>query len=62
MCTVWKIHHFSISQIVREINFEDSLSAKIAILTDLEALNFDICAFFHFLKAEINQKLRFRVS
>ena len=35
-----KSHNFSVTQILREINFEDSLSAKSAILTHLEAINF----------------------
>ena len=43
-----------IIQILREINFEDSRSAKSAILTRLEALNFNFHEFLHFLKAEIN--------
>ena len=34
--TVWKFHDFSITQILREINFGDSRSAKSAILTYLE--------------------------
>ena len=55
MCTVWKFHDFSITQILREINFGDSRSAKSAILTHLEALNFDFYEFLHFLKAEFNQ-------
>ena len=38
--TVWKFHDFSITQILREIKFEESRSAKSAILTHLEALNF----------------------
>ena len=33
LCTVWKFHNFSIRQILREINFWDSRSAKSAILT-----------------------------
>ena len=37
---------FSISQILREINFGDSKTAKSAILTLLEALNFDFYEFF----------------
>ena len=53
--TVWKFHDFSIIQILREINFEDSCSAKLAILTHFEALNFDYYEFLHFLKAEIYQ-------
>ena len=39
--TVWKFHDFSIIKILREINFEDSRSAQLAILPHLEALNFD---------------------
>ena len=39
--TVWKFHHFSITQIFCEIKFGDSGSAKSAILPHLEALNFD---------------------
>ena len=37
MCldTVWKFHDFSITQILREINFWDSTGAKSAILTHL---------------------------
>ena len=53
--TVWKLHDFSITQILREINFEDSRSAKSAILTDLEALNFDFHEILHFFRAEIYQ-------
>ena len=55
MTTVWKFQKFSITQILREINFRDSRSAKSTILTHLEALNFDFYAFLHFLKAEIYQ-------
>ena len=39
--TVWKFQDFSVTQILREINFGDFRSAKYAILTHLEALNFD---------------------
>ena len=46
---MWKSHNFAITHILREINFEDSSSAKSAILINFEALNFD--EFFHFLKA-----------
>ena len=47
-----KFLDFSISQILREINLGDSRSAKSAILTHLEAMNFE---FLHFLKAETHQ-------
>ena len=53
--TVWKFHDFFIIQILREINFEASWSAKSAILPHLEALNFDLYDFLHFLKAVIDQ-------
>ena len=48
--TVWKFHDFSITQILREINFGDCTSYKSAIL---KALNFNFCEFLHFLKADI---------
>ena len=51
---MWKFHDFSITLILREINFGDSRSAKSTILTHLEALNFDFHAFSH-LNAEIDQ-------
>ena len=38
----------SLDKILREINFGDSRSAKSAILTHLEALNFDFYEFFAF--------------
>ena len=44
-----------IIQILREIKFEDSQSAKSAILRHLEALNFDYYKFLHFLKAAFYQ-------
>ena len=53
--TVWKVHDFSITQILREINFGDSTSAKSAILTHLDVLNFAFYEILHFLKAEIYQ-------
>ena len=52
---MWKFHDFSITQILREINFVDYGSAKSAISTHLKALNFDIPEFLQFLKAEIYQ-------
>ena len=38
--TLWKFHDFPIIQILREISFEDSRSAKSAILTQLEGSEF----------------------
>ena len=43
------------TKILREINFGDSRSAKSAILTNSEALNFDFYEIVQFLKAEIYQ-------
>ena len=57
---MWKFHDFSITQILREINFGDSKSAKSAILTHLEALNYDFIEFLHFWEAEIDQNNKFR--
>ena len=48
-------HNFYITQILREIKFRDSRSEKSAILTNLEALNFEFYEFLHYLKAEIYQ-------
>ena len=49
---MWKFQGFSITQILREINLGDSRGAKSAILTHLEALNFDVNEIFHFLNVE----------
>ena len=53
--TEWKFHDFCIIQFLRELNFENSRSAKSAIFTHLEAPNFDFYEFFHILKAAIYQ-------
>ena len=58
--TVWKYHDFSITQILREINFGDSRSENSAILTHLETLNFDFLTFLQLCKAEIYQINQFR--
>ena len=47
---MWKCDDFSIMQILREINFEDSQGAKSAILTHKEGLNFVIHDFFALFK------------
>ena len=53
--TMWKFHDFSITQIVREINFREFRHAKSAISTRLEALNFDFHEFLHFLNPDFYQ-------
>ena len=57
---MWIFHNFSITRILREINIGDSKSAKTAILTHLEALNFNFREVLHFLKAEMYQNHIFR--
>ena len=60
LCVMSKVHEFSITQILRETNFGDFRSAKSAISTHLEALNFDFNQFLNFVKAENDQKTKFR--
>ena len=55
MFTVWKFHDFSVTQILREISFEDSGGAKSAVFAILEALNFDFYDFSHFLNVKITK-------
>ena len=61
-CTVWKFHDFSITQILREIKFEDSRSAKSTIFTHLEALNFDFMHFCTLRSMKLTKNSKFRVS
>ena len=58
--TVWKFHDFSITQILRDINFWILEFQKFAIFTHSEALNFDFHEFLHLLKAETYQIAQFR--
>ena len=46
---------FLLFRILREINFGDFRSAKLAIFTRSEALNLDFDDFLHFSKAYIYQ-------
>ena len=50
LLTVWNFQDFCITEILREINFVNSRSAKSVILTQLGALNFDFYEFLHFLR------------
>ena len=50
LLTVWKFHDFSITHILREINFWDPRSAKSAILAHLETLNFVFLGIFAFFE------------
>ena len=53
--SVVKFHDFTITQILREINSRDSRSAKFAILTHSEYLNFEILELLHFYEADVYQ-------
>ena len=53
--TMWKFHNYSIAQILREISYRGFWSAKSAILTHFETLNFDFYEFSYHLKAESYQ-------
>ena len=53
MASQCEIYSFSVTQILREINFGGLRSAKSAVFAILEAQNFDFYEFLHFLKAEI---------
>ena len=59
---MWQFHDFSIAQILREIKFGDSGSAKFAIFTYLEALNFDFYALLHFLRLKLTNSTKFTAS
>ena len=50
---IWNLQNFSVTQILREIKVSESRDSKYAILTLLEALNFDYFEILPFLKAEI---------
>ena len=52
---MWKYHDSSLTQILREINFEESRSTKSAILAHSETRKADFHEFLHFLKAVIYQ-------
>ena len=53
---MWKFHDFSITQILREINFGDSIRrTKSAIFTHFEALKLHFSEFLQLLEAETHQ-------
>ena len=59
---MWKFHDFTVTQILREINFRDYRSVKSANFVISEALNFDFYEFLQFLKAEIHQSKKIQSS
>ena len=60
MKSLWKFHNFSITQILREINFLDSRSAKSATITNFEATNCDFFIFFIYCKLKFTKVVLFR--
>ena len=48
--TLWKLHSFSITQILSEINLLGARCAKYAVLTYFKALNFELYNFFAVLE------------
>ena len=55
--TVWEFQDFFITLIFREVNVEESRSAKSSILTHLEALNCDFYEFVHFNEDDIYKRI-----
>ena len=60
--TVWKFQTFSITQILREINFWDSRSTKSTILPHLEAVNFDFYEFCTLDRLKLTKLTKIRSS
>ena len=52
---MWKFHNFSPTQILREINFGDSQSAKPGNFTNLEDLNFFVMNFYNFVRLKFTK-------
>ena len=59
---MWKLQNFSATQIFCEIKVCEFGASIIVISTLLETANFDFYEFLQFVKAEMNQKSKFRVS
>ena len=56
--TVWKFQDFCITEILREINFEDSRSAKSAVFAILGAVNFVYLVNFSLQKVQKFTKIK----
>ena len=57
---MWKFLDFAITQILREINFEDPRSAKSAFLTDLQAVNLTFIHSCTFWNMKLSKLANFR--
>ena len=58
---MWKFQDFSVTQILREINFEESRSYKSAVFAIIEALNFVNLVNYSLQMVQKLQKSKFRV-
>ena len=56
--TVWKFHDFSITQILREINFGASRSSETPVFAILGALDFVTLANFKIQKVQKSMKIK----
>ena len=59
---MWKFQYFSLTQILREINFEDSRNAKIAVFALLVSVDFVHLVKIRKIGAKIHEKSKFRAS
>ena len=59
---MWKFQDFSATQILRETNFGKCRSSKHAILTVLEALNFDFWKNFIVVNIKSYKNSKFRAA
>ena len=59
---VWKFQYFSITQILREINFGESSNSNSAIFAILGVLNFVYLVDFSLQKVKNSMNLKFRAS
>ena len=53
---VWKFKDFSVTEILRELNFEESTTSKTAVFTIFGARNFLNLVNLSFLKVQISYK------
>ena len=59
---MWKLQDFSVSQILREINFAESRTSKTALFAISGALNFVELVNFNVEKVQIFTKIKIRAS
>ena len=59
---MWKYQDFTVTYILREINFGESRSSENAILAILAAVNFEFLEIFDIFNSKILLKLEFKAS